>query len=552
MEPTLIDIQKRREQAIALAKMYVRAMPADPADEKARRRLQECGVTLLAPLAQTMADLFNEQLLPPYFELYEGKTLPDSSQTLDVTTDSNGRPTIRMAANAPQSQEAYTAIVSSYLAKHAKNTAPASLKFYKSLRDSTNSTMRLEWEFWRDRLFTDEQMERFPHNGWLRTLRILNGLTTEEMRELLGVTQDVYSRNENANAKVFSLSYCQKILDQNIFQLPTEEYDPQIVKREFAHKLLKKFGNAPDGLEPEYIHEKNVPQLAAAIKATAVAGFNDGKTTQPLDATALVNHLSRGKPISRTPGSGRSQISIPEWQAFRKENLLPESADFIFALPVEPDRKLLILNNTVHSALARKEFFTMAEQAQTLPLLLKRYSTCLQKTDEEIGKTLEIGKTAINNYHTRPILLPQKLDRIIKANAYDFPTGSDGKVHPEAANALRTLQRGEMYHNPFISAGGAAKELKITPMQPLDAAASWQKKVTLAATPEAEAFHSYWMQLEQQFKDTGTLEIAGKPVRPWINGWDRLQLHKDDVALIANDPLWRKTLSDQLSQNSRG
>ena len=49
-------------------------------------------------------------------------------------------------------------------------------------------------------------------------------------------------------------------------------------------------------------------------------------------------------------------------------------------------------------------------------------------------------------------------------NAYDFPTGEDGRVHHEVSAALHALNEGRPYLNPYVPVGDAAKALSIPPI----------------------------------------------------------------------------------------
>jgi transcriptional regulator with XRE-family HTH domain len=139
------------------------------------------------------------------------------------------------------------------------------LHHYRHMRE--DARQRPEWEFWRDYLFDEKQLERFSRGDWLRSLRVLNGLGIKDMEAVLGINNSAYSKKENRSDKYSPTGKdCDKILKRNIFHLPADENGAvrEDYARKFLHKMAPKSINWLVALDPEWLaaqDEKKRPGL---------------------------------------------------------------------------------------------------------------------------------------------------------------------------------------------------------------------------------------------------------------------------------------------------
>jgi transcriptional regulator with XRE-family HTH domain len=587
----------REDQRRQLGDHYVHVVTSGgpPLSAAEQDRLHAWGTAWLEgqlPLLERL--VFEAHLLPPCLEIHAGRTLPGKAQAFEVIAEA-GRPTFRIAADAAEAGQAAADALLAYLqqgvshdvlaasaaerqltpddyidrphelppfgdgfdqragrrgtysmadgpdrSKGRKNTW-GDLTFYRRLRDSSNPAERQEWEFWRDYLFQEETRARFSPQDWLRALRVLNGLSTAQMGSYLGMQQAAYCNYENRQRYTLSLQHCQTCLKHNLFHLPARGHDPKTVEPDYARLFLAKFGHDPRFRD----------QLAAAIKARALTEFTDpGPSPWPMQARPVLHALTGRKKVRHgdldTGAKARDVLRLEEWQA---DPARTPASDYLFVAPVEKSDKVLAREPTeLHRTLAQRSILSLAGQAQHIGDFLGRYHQRLGLTTQAIGHRLGVSGQRVRQYHRKRHLSPRTLDRMIDSNAYDFPTGEDGHVHPEVSAALNALNYGRPYRHLFASVGEAAKALSILPMElvpqdDVDAGSPGHAWVTRAltqyqVTPAREAWSDYWAELEQRYKLDGRLLVAGEPLRCWLDEWDRLLIHQDDIPRLAHDPQW--------------
>jgi hypothetical protein len=552
-------------------------------------RLVEWGTSFLESQLPLLEQLFFEaHLPPPGLEIHAGQMLPGSARAFEVVKEA-GRPTFRIAADAAGIKQAVADTLQAYLrqgvpkddfaasakewfgdgfgrragrrsrfsmadgpdrSKERKNTW-GDLNFYRRLRESPHPAERREWEFWRDYLFREETLARFSPQDWLRALRVLSGLSTVQMGRDLGMQQRVYCNYENRDRSILPLHHCIACLTHHLFQLPTQEHDPTTVEPEVARKFLVKFGHRD---------QRYRDQLAAAIKARALTEFTDpDPSPYPMNARTVLHALaSRKKVRFDNPETGSKATDVLRLEKWQTDPARTPSSDYLFVAPVvstPSDHVLTARSTLLHRSLAQRSILSLAEDAQSMGDFLGRYQRLVGRTTPEVGQLLGVRGQAVRLYHRRSNLRHHTLERIIASNAYDFSTGEDGSVYPEVAAALHAVNEGRTYRNPYVGVGDAAKALLIPPMEPIAEVGAegrppgrrWAARATrlYQSTAAREAWGDYWGELEQRFKNDGRLTIAGKPVRCWLDEWDRLLIHKDDIPRLARDPRWKQMQSSQ-------
>lgn len=571
-----------------LAEYYVQAMP-DTASPHEKERLEAEGEKLLInalPLLQQL--FFDGGLLPPYLQIYDGNKLPNSSVAFEVKKDEGGRPVFRIAIDAPDHAQQFsnhlrryfqegvsgTVLVPESQTKHlrADNYIPFSknpsgskssydgfnhhasgqpfcfvngpdkekplknnlgdINFYCDLRrlsekeKERNPHTPTEWEFWRNYLLEDTQIERLPPMDWLRSLRILNGYSTRVMGAALGIGQTDYNSYENRPDLPFPRRLCIKCLEKNIFRFPTEPGQPHKVREDIVKKFLLKFGHyLPFDME----------QLGAAIKARAIEEWPGNEQSEPMNGYTVARRLM---PDQKLP----SCIKMEEWQTFLSENNASDKGVYLYAAP-HTGIILASKPNALVEALAKKQALRLAEQAQDIGDFLQLYLNRRNGTAVDLAKTLNVTRSATALYHTKKHLRPSLMTRIIDKNPYHFPTDASGAIHPEIIRALHCLNNGEHYKSPYISMTEAASLLNITVMHPVahdSQTPSWATRILIDGTPYQTSklfadWKKYWTEQEDTYKKTDKLLVESQPIRVWEDEWDHLLVHRDDAALLTRD-----------------
>jgi hypothetical protein len=429
--------------------------------------------------------------------------------------------------------------------KARKNTW-GDLRFYGRMRTSDNRAERAEWEFWRDHLFNEKTLKDMPWKDWLRSLRVLNGISNKRLAAMLKYTKSGWVNIETESHVTLPLTVCIDIINRNLFNLPTDKSGG--VKRDVAEKFAEKTENGP-----EYRLYCAQPILVSSIKASAIetaSGTCENPKLQRGQSSRILRALNGGAALPREyenmDADARLEhlkMHLPDYN----EDLQYMGAIFMNkANPLTPSYPTNIARKAAEAVV-----FDLLEQSPSVKKFLAMYRAACHEFQSDVQK--RIRKSAVEYLEKRDHFTSTMFENLKEGNPYGLPTDETGAIHPEIIYALETLNAGEKYTNPFMNIAQVAREMGIEPWQEEgapekqghDIKKPWTERLSegkwYVESATWEAFKTYWREREAEWKNNGHKLTIGKDVvMTWQDPYGRMLVHENDFEMMAKDPRWLK------------
>jgi transcriptional regulator with XRE-family HTH domain len=414
---------------------------------------------------------------------------------------------------------------------------------------------------------TETLDENFPlWKYWLRILRVMNGLSTTQMTEILGMGgNNSYSNIENIVNNGLTLEKAAHLLDKNIFGLPevTDSDGNTRVDFEYAKRFMGMVGHKNLHLE----HLK--PQLFASVKAIANAylrGEITPKEMPPLnELMVLLSHDSLPQVFDNTDTvykikSGRF---IPHpYLAVSSALYQLDGVDYTPYFAALPYYSKAQNKNIPSPSLSPEQAFELAANtAKTLGICLKIYRESIGKSLKEVGENLGINKrrTHALEIDTKNETLKNKsyefvLKILAEANPYGLPVDESGKIRADVAEYIREIHiprrgtRGKISEreiamiakaaadkDKWLEFGDVVREIRGINQAFLPISEESNK---LGYDPRLRNWREYWNEALQALVEPiqpwqeGTLTIGSTEVRYKIGTDGEYRLHADGLLAI--------------------
>ncbi len=320
---------------------------------------------------------------------------------------------------------------------------------YKNITDE-------ERAFWIKSIF--ERREQYKPGDFLRALRVVNGITTQEMADKLGVTQSEYSTHIENNRHPITLKHSLKILDDNIFRLPVEAVtlrsgeSAEVVQHVYSKPFLDKLGHH-EALYPPQMQDQALSVIHALTDAVAQGDLAHEDLP---NVSHVTRYLLRGKlshDISED-ADRRKEIAValnPKLQLKLYDQvdaigsglgMSEAQSGWVKKLPYKTKNGAVKASPafTPDAEIALK---VARENADTVGDYLRLYRETMLQTPTDIEHTHDVAKATIKKWETKTKLEPEPLQRIVENNYYAFPVQEDGSIRQDVLDDLAALNRRE-------------------------------------------------------------------------------------------------------------